>query len=425
MREEILHFIWQHQYFAIGKAKTVEGEPIQVLHPGFHNSNAGPDFEQARIKIGEVVWSGDIEIHIGSSDWSAHKHHQDETYNKVVLHVVWEHNGKAMRKDGTELPALELKEMVDVELLKRANTLLENISPIPCSTQIKVVPELVVLESIHRALVLRLERKAQAVLDELTLSKGDWSEAAYRLLMRQMGMKINGEPFYELAKAVPYKLIRKYKSGPKQMEALLFGASGLLSNSKEDVYVVQLKKEFMFLKHKHGLRKHLAPEQWKFMRLRPANFPTLRIAQVVSILSTNIDVFELLSESSSKELLEFLKVKPSAYWQKHYRLGVEAKTRVPSIGKSSIDLIVLNVVAPLLAAYSLHISDYSFMEKAVQLMEGLKPETNRIIRQWNQLGVKPKNGAESQGLIELYNEHCQQKACLTCGIGFKLLNYKS
>lgn len=424
MREDIIHFIWQHQYFAISKAFTTDGEPIQVIRQGFYNTNAGPDFEQAKIKIGEVEWNGDVEIHSKSTDWAAHKHDHDEAYNKVVLHVVWENNGLVKRKDGTTLPTLVLKQLVDPKLLQRANTLLENINPIPCSTQINEVSELVIIESIHRALIKRLERKAMSVLNELNESNGDWSEAAYRLFMCQMGMKVNSEPFYELSKAVPYKLIRKYKNETRKLEALLFGASGLLSTSKKDAYINELEKEYEFLKHKHNLSRQLAPEQWKFMRLRPANFPTIRVAQVAEILSNTIDVFEMLTESTPNDLRNYMKVATSEYWRTHYRFGVEAKKKVPAIGKTSIDLIMLNVVAPLLVAYSKHISDDIYLEKAVAAMESIKPEENRIIKQWNQLGIKPQNGAESQGLIELYNEHCQQKACLSCGIGYKLLNYK-
>lgn len=426
MRENILYFIWQQQYFSFSDAKTITGESIQVIHPGFHNINSGPDFEQAKIRIGEVEWNGDVEIHVGSLDWTSHGHQHDKAYNKVILHVVWEHNGEVFRNDGTALPTLELKNLVDKGLLNRVRALIESIDAIPCSTQINKVSHITILETVHRALIKRLERKAQIVLQELFMSHGDWSETAYRLLMRQMGMKVNGEAFFELAEALPYHLIRKHKHNLIHLEALLFGVSGLLVAPKEDGYLAQLKKEFDFLSHKYGLKKQLSPEQWKFMRLRPANFPTLRIAQMASILSNPADIFEMLTEfADTKELTLHLKIKTSEYWQTHYRFKVEANRNVPSLGKTSEELILLNVVAPLLAAYSIHLADNKYMEKAVSIMEGLKPENNRIIKQWSQLGISPASGAESQGLIELYNEHCQQKACLSCSIGFKILNYKS
>lgn len=426
MQENILHFIWQCQYFSFTEAKTTEGELVQVLHQGIHNTNAGPDFSQAKVKVGDVEWNGDVEIHVNSMDWATHQHHTDEAYNKVVLHVVWQANGDVFRKDGTPLPTLELKNLVDDDLMNRALGLIESIDLIPCSTQIDKVSEFTVLETIHRALVKRLERKAQVVMKELSASQGDWSEVAYRLLMRQMGMKINGDPFYNLAELVPYKLLRKYKHSTEPLEAILFGASGLLNSSKGDEYVEKLRKEYDYIAHKHTLTKKLNTQQWKFLRLRPSNFPTLRIAQVASIIRCPDNIFESLVEFKNiNELMNRLKVKTSLYWNSHYRFGAEANQPVPSIGKMSIELILLNVVAPLLAAYSLHISDNSYMDKAVALMEALKPEKNRIIKRWSEINIKPENGAESQGLIELFNEHCQQKACLTCGIGYKLLNYNS
>ena len=423
MQENILHFIWQHQYFKVAKAKTSDGEYIQVFKQGIYNTNAGPDFEEAKVLIGDVEWNGDIEIHVKSSDWATHKHQHDKSYNKVVLHVVWENDKKITREDQTLIPTLELKVLVDAHLISKIESLINSIEPIPCASQINLVPDLTVIETIHKSLIKRLERKSELVLDELKTAKGDWSETAYRLLMRQMGMKVNGELFYELAKSVPYHLIRKYKHSITSIEALLFGTSGFLFSSKESEYILELRKEYTFLKNKHHLVKQFEPHHWKFMRLRPSNFPTLRIAQAASILTTSSDIFEWLTEFSiTKEVQNRLKVNTSIYWHTHYRFTLKENKKVPSLGKSSIDLILLNVVSPLLAAYSIYNTDDNYMTRAVNLMEGLKPEQNRIIKKWQQLSINPINGAESQGLIELYNEECMHKKCLSCAIGFKLLN---
>ena len=423
MQENILHFIWQHQYFNIAQALTSDGDQIHVFKQGIYNSNAGADFENSKIKLGNVEWNGDIEIHVKSSDWDAHKHQNDKAYNKVILHVVWQNDKKIKREDHTLIPTLELKDLVDAKLINNAESLINSMEPIPCASQINLVSNYTVVETIHKSLIKRLERKSELVLAELKSAKGDWSETAYRLLMRQMGMKVNGELFYELSKAVPYHLIRKHKHSLTSIEALLFGASGLLLSSKEDEYILELKKEYEFLKNKHNLLKQLEPQNWKFMRLRPSNFPSLRIAQVASILTSSADIFECLTEfSEGKEVVLKLNVITSDYWLTHYRFTKEESKKVPALGKSSIDLILLNVVSPLLAAYSTQIADDIYIEKAINLTEQLKPEQNRIIKNWQQLNITPTNGAESQGLIELYNESCAYKKCLNCGIGFKLLN---
>ena len=423
MQESVLHFIWKHQYYNISNSILDSGDSVNVLAQGISNLNAGPDFGQAKVKIKNVEWNGDVEIHIKSSDWNAHKHQFDKAYNKVILHVVWKKDKDVKREDGTILPTLELNELVDKKLLDKVDSLINSISTIPCSSQLEQVSEITVIDAIQKALAKRLQRKAQVVLTELSNAKGDWEEVAYRQFMRQMGMKVNREAFYDLAFILPYKLIRKYSHSLISIEALLFGASGLLQSVKEHAYIKELKKEYAHLAIKHGLNRNLNPEQWKFLRLRPSNFPTLRLAQTSSLLSNSTSVFKTFSEfSTTEELFKSLKIETSSYWQSHYRFNKEAKNKVPLFGKTSSDLLLLNVVAPLLAAYSMHIDDQKYMDKAVELTEYLKPEQNRILKEWKSAGVKATNGGESQGLIELYTEHCKNKSCLTCGIGFSIIN---
>jgi uncharacterized protein DUF2851 len=422
MREEILHFIWKHQYYRVSQVLTMDGESIQVLQQGAHNLNAGPDFEQAKLKIGEVEWNGAVEIHIKSSDWFKHKHQLDKAYNGVILHVVWENDKVAIREDGTALPTFEIKGVIDKHLLIKVEDLINTIETISCSSQLFTVDEIVIIDTIEKSLVKRLERKANLVLNELNDSNGDWSEVAYRNFMKQMGMKINGAAFYDLAKLLPYQLLRKYSHSQLSIEALLFGTSGLLESAKEDEYINLLKTEYQFLSHKHKLKKQLKTEQWKFLRLRPSNFPTIRLAQAATFLTNPTHIFELFTEFNQvSELTKKLKMGTSSYWKSHYRFGAKSNRIVPAFGKGSIDLLLLNVVSPLLATYSLHIDNQLYMDKAVKIAEFIKPEKNRIIREWKKVGVNSKNGAETQGLIELYNEHCIKKKCLGCGIGFSLL----
>lgn len=425
MQENILHFIWKHQYYNIAHPVTDLGETIQVLKQGYHNLNAGPDFEQSKIKIGEVEWNGDVEIHVKSSDWNSHKHQFDKAYNKVILHVVWQKNKKVNREDGTVLPTLELINLVDKKLLEKVDGLIKSIEPISCASQLHTIPEIAIVDTIHRSLVKRLERKARLVLQELEHSNGDWSEVAYRLFMRQMGMKINSESFYDLAQLVPYRLIKKYSHSQASIEVLLFGTSGLLESAKEDSYMQTLKTEYKFLAHKHKLAHKLKPEQWKFLRLRPSNFPSLRLAQAAALLANPNSIFELFTEfSDTKELTNNLKLTTSDYWRSHYRFGKKVDNRIPNFGKSSSDLLLINVVSPLLAAYTLHIDNNMYMDKAIELTENIKPERNRILNEWKRVNIVAKNGGESQGLIELYNENCIKKNCLSCGIGYSILKKK-
>ncbi len=419
MQEDLLHFIWQYQYYNLLEIITEDGEQIQVIKPGIHNHDAGPDFEQAKIIIDNVEWNGDVEIHIKSSDWKLHNHQNDKSYNKVVLHVVWENNKEVAREDGTKMPTLILKPLVNKKLIKKANVLIHNIEPISCGSQLASVPNIIVHDVIQRSLVKRLERKSQLVLAELDATKGDWDEVCYRIFMRQMGMKVNGYAFYELAKLLPYSLIKKYRNSTFRIEALLLGASGLLNAAKEDDYVYELKKEYNYLAHKHKLGAEMTPESWKFMRLRPANFPTLRLAQTAVFLSKAPTLLALfLEDATSLKKKDFF---TANYWRNHYQFGKESSKKVAQFGKQSINLLLINVVAPIIMAYGIAIDDQSLMGLALRVIEPIKAEQNRIIQVWKQMGVSPLSSAESQGLIELYNESCIKKKCLTCGIGFSIL----
>lgn len=419
MREQILHFIWEHQYFKIGKASTLDGLPIKVINAGHINVNAGPDFEQAKLFIGDVEWNGDVEIHIKSSDWSTHSHQLDKAYNKVVLHVVWVNDKPVYREDGTIMPTLELKYLVDEEVLKKAEILLNTLASIPCYTQLHGVPEIIITNEIERAFIKRLERKAKVVMDILSTTKGDWQEVTYRFFMRQMGMKVNGEAFNELAVIIPYSLVKKYSDSVFKIESLFFGASGLLKTKTKDSYMLKLEKEYNFLAHKHKLTRELNPELWKLLRLRPANFPTLRLAQSVAMLAKNTSLFSLFTECP--ETINTSNFKVSEYWKTHYTFNVKAAKSVPAFGKASLDLLLINVVAPLLAAFSKSIDKPVYITKALDLLSSIKPENNKIIRTWKELNIEPINAGQTQGLIELYNESCLAKKCLSCGIGFNII----
>lgn len=423
MNESFIHYLWQFQYFDKSELTTTEGEVLNILKPGILNSDAGPDFSQAKIKVGEIVWIGNVEIHIQSSGWYEHKHDQDAAYENVVLHVVWEENKPVYRTDGTRIPTLQLKGRVEDHLLKSYQKLINNPSAIPCEKSFASVDDLIKHAIVDKALMSRLETKATQIKKLLDKNKGDWDETTYQLVGSNFGFKVNKDPFIQLTNALPYKLIQKHRSSPVEVEALLFGQAGFLVAKTKDEYLTQLFNTYQFLAKKYDLMdKEMHVAQWKFLRLRPANFPTIRLAQLASLLCSQANIFSGMVEASSyKQLIQFFEIHQSAYWKTHYRFGKKSKGEVPGLGESSTENIIINTVVPLFVAYGQSRDDYSFVEKAIAILQSIPSEKNRIIKVWQELGYVSKTAFDSQGLIELYNSFCQRRACLNCTIGSALL----
>jgi hypothetical protein len=430
--ESFLHFIWQLQYFEKESLQTTQREGLSIFRAGAMNTNAGPDFQQAKLRIEEVEWHGDVEIHFKSSDWNRHNHHTDEAYNKVILHVVWEDDQPVRRSDGTLLPTLVLKNKVAPAVLTRYYEFLENKkhhSPIPCSKFIHQVPELSRLTMVERALIHRLEKKAAIVYQLLAQNRGDWEETAYQLIFKNFGFKTNSETFLALSKALPKKFVAKHQNQPFQIEALLLGQAGFLDESPPmaDDYWQALKKEHDFLSKKYGMvDKKLASHQWKFMRMRPANFPTVRMAQLAQLLANHHHLFSLFKDFSSyQELHNALKVQQSDYWQSHYQLGVTVSgisgTKKCTLGNTSIKNIIINTAVPLLVAYTKAKDEEVYQDKALDLLEKLPAESNKITRLWEDIGIEVKTAFDAQALIELYNSFCSPKKCLSCNIGVAII----
>jgi hypothetical protein len=425
MTESFLHYIWQFQYFDRHDLSTTDGEVIRVFNPGIRNSNAGPDFSEARIRIGELEWRGTVELHIKASGWSDHRHGDDAAYENVVLHVVWENDKPILRSDGSRMPTLELKDRVDQAMWNSYRRLFTSAESIPCASSWTTVTDLTKLSMLDKVLVLRLEIKARSVLTMLGNNKGDWEETGYQLLVKNFGFKVNAEPFLRLGQSLPYRILQKHTDRPLQVEALLFGVAGFLDKVKADEYSSLLVREYSVLGRKYNLeRQQLHKSQWRFLRLRPANFPTVRLAQLASLLSGRRNLISaFLGISSSKELLQLLDVQQSEYWQHHYQFGKQAE-RVPALGKASAQNIVINSIVPLLAAYSLAHDDQHYMDRAVELLQHIPAEKNIITRQWTTLGYKVGSAFDSQALIELYNSFCQKRRCLECMVGSSLIRPK-
>ncbi len=424
MTESFLHYIWQFQYFSKIGLQTTDGEPLEILHPGIRNTDAGPDFSQARLKIGNLEWHGSVEIHIRSSGWLEHHHHLDAAYEPVVLHVVWEYDKPIYRADGTVLPALELKSRTDEAIWKKYRQLFTSPQTIACSASLPAVDGLIKVSAQEVMMAERLEKKAAAFTELLELCRQNWDEAVYQLMGRNFGFKVNAEPFAQLTRLVPLKILLRHANNVLQLEALLLGMAGMLDAVKttRDNYVKLIQREFRLLAHKYQLtEKKMHPAQWRFMRLRPANFPTLRIAQFAALISTQPNLLAFILETDSLiELRNRLTVKQSAYWTRHYHFG-KTVNRAPAPGRQSINTVIINTVIPVLAAYARAHDEQQYMDRALYFLQHLPAEKNSIVEQWKKTGWPAQSAFDSQSLLELYQHYCQKRRCLECRIGASLI----
>jgi hypothetical protein len=426
MKEGFIHFIWQYQYFDKGALQTTDGEPLRILQQGMYNrQDAGPDFKGSRLQIGGIDWHGDVELHLRASDWERHNHQQDAVYNSVILHVVWDDDRRIRRQDGSLVPQFSLRERVAAGMVQQYEQLMESIQPIPCAPRFADADPLVKVSMLDKSLLQRLQRKAGDLLQWLEQAGGDWETVAWWLLARNFGFKKNGEAFLRMAQNLPLNILAKHRNQPLQQEALLFGVAGFLQLAEEEQheYVRQLRQEWQFLAHKYNLADYqMRSGEWKFLRMRPANFPTLRLAQLAAVVQANHHLFSLFrDEPEADKLVKSLRKPLPAYWQTHYHFGKPSKNTLHPLGISSAQNLLINTAAPLLAAYGLYVNDESWIERAMELLQKLPAEDNNILRQWATLGMKAVHAYDSQALLELFNEFCQPKKCLQCTIGLHLL----
>lgn len=422
MNEQLLRFIWQFRLFNTTELQTVNGEPVELVHCGYSNSDSGPDFREAKIKIGNTLWVGNVELHVKSSDWFLHKHQTDTAYDNVILHVVYEHNGKsAQRKNGEPIPIVELKKLINPYTLSRYEQLSKQPKGIACESFYPQAAAHVSASFLSRLLTERLQSKVERINDMLREDTGDWEHVMFRLIARYLGSGINREPFELLAKSLPVKVWVKHSNDLMQLEALLFGQAGFLEGDFEDDYPKQLRKEYLYLKRLYQLEplpKHL----WKMLRLRPANFPTIRLAQLAAVLQYESGIFStLISDPRVKAVHRFFDVQVSPYWETHYTFDKESKAVRSGVGTATKNLLLINAIAPLLFAYGKYKSNESYCDKALELLESVKPESNAILNNWEALGVKPLNAFDTQALLQLKNEYCDKHRCLQCTVGLQIL----
>ncbi|MDP1816441.1 MAG: DUF2851 family protein [Leadbetterella sp.] len=420
--EDFIHYTWQYQQFDKNNLKTTNQQPLIVIKTGYRNFNSGPDFENARINIEGIEWAGKVEIHIKSSDWNRHQHQFDKAYDNVVLHVVWEHDMEVLRTDMTPIPTLEIKDLVYADTLQKYENLIKNAAEIPCKYQLQEVSELSKISMLEKALAHRLQQKSAGLNTLVKAVNSDFEELAYRVFARNMGFKLNSEAFLRLAESLPLKIIQKHKGNLFQIEALMLGQAGFLENPQDD-YSENLATEYEFLAQKYNLTPlKMQRLEWRFLRTRLGNFPTVRISQFAAILNQNQGLFALFLEDANKENIEkVLQVLPSTYWQKHYDIAKVSETKLNGIGKSSIENLLINTSVQLLAFYADVTDNHSYFEKAIGILENIKSEKNFITKIWEDLGFKCTSAFDSQALIEQYNFFCGAKKCTQCPIGVEIL----
>lgn len=426
MNERLLQFIWQFQYFNKGELRTAAGEPLQITFPGQYNTNQGPDFSDAKIKIGSTVWAGTIELHIKTSDWNKHNHQLDKNYNNVILHVVWEDDAEHGEGSG-KMPVLEIKGRVSKILLQRYEELMNADSFIPCEKNlpagqagIAAVTNLTWRSWKDRLLAERLLRKATVVETHLHQNNYHWEETFWWMLARNFGIKVNADAFEAIAKSIPLNVLAKHKSQIHQLEALLLGQAGLLEEKFADDYPQLLQREYRFLKEKYKLKPIHQPIH--FLRMRPGNFPTIRLAQLAMLITESAHLFSKVKEAVSlKDVVKWFDTTANDYWHYHYRFDEATAFKKKNLGAAMIENIIINTVSPVLFAYGNYHSEEKYKSKALKWLEETKAEANNITKGFQKIGVDNKNAFDSQALIELRNEYCVKKRCLDCTIGNSLL----
>ena len=420
--EQLLHYVWKHKIFSLKELKTTTGQQVEVIDTGLANTDAGPGFFNAKLKLDGVLWIGNIEIHERSSDWFKHGHHADTGYNSVILHIASEIDTEISRSNGERIPQIQL--ICPEAVRTNYKELLETDSYPPCY---RIIPSLspFTAHSWMSALQMeRFEQKATLLNERLKRCQGNWEDAFFITLARNFGFGLNGDAFETWAHRLPFRAVDKHRNDLFQIEAIFFGQAGILEDSDGDGYYLRLKKEYTYLQHKFGLIP-MDASLWRFLRLRPANFPHIRIAQLACLYHRAYGLLSRIMETETLQgVRDILKGGTSEYWLTHYTFGGSSPSRPKALSNTSLDLLIINTVVTFLYAYGLHKGNRVLCARAGSFLEELKAENNYITRMWEQCGMKASNAADSQALIQLKKEYCDKKKCLYCRIGYEYLKRK-
>lgn len=418
MQEAILQFVWQYNLYRPGMLRTTDGQAVRIVHPGTLNRHSGPDFIMGRVYLNEILLIGAVEIHIRSSDWKRHRHDDDPAYGKVVLHVVYEHDTP---EPPGRIPLLELKAHIQPGVLERCGDLIHTTAKLPCAGLLPKVGSLVRSSWLNRMLVERWEARFGQWRERLSRNGGDWHGLLYERLAVNFGFKINAPGFEAVSRSLPFFLVSR-QSGLLQLEAMLYGQSGLLQGRFSDDYPLQLQREYAFQQRKYGLQP-IDPALWKFMRLRPANFPTIRLAQFAALLQRGSSLIGLLRpESGSEAVKQLLNVSAGGYWDTHYRFDDPgSKHQLKRLGDAAVESLIVNTVAPMRYFYAIESGRGEDAGAALELLEALPPEDNNVIRLWKAHDWAPDHAGAAQGQLQLYQSYCCAHRCLECAVGLAVI----
>ena len=405
--------------------QTTTGEPVEVIDAGLPNTNAGPDFFNAKLKIGGTLWVGNIEVHTLASDWMRHGHDKDAAYDNVILHVAETVDCEVFRANGVPVPQLQLPCPDPVR--QRYDELSHAEIYPPCYSILSSLPKLTVHSWLSALQVERFEQKARVIATRLERCNNHWEDVFFITLARNFGFGLNGDAFEAWASRLPFRAIDKHRDDLFQVEAFFFGQAGLLDEELPDAdgYYLKLQKEFRYLQHKFELSVPMTATQWRFLRLRPGNFPHVRLAQLANLYYKERSLFSRIMEADTLEAVrKLLPVTTSPYWEEHFNFRKVSSSREKQVGKNAQNLIIINTIIPFLYAYGLHKADELLCERATGFLESLKAEDNHIIRHWSGAGLPVSTAADSQALLQLQKEYCDKKDCLRCRFGFEYLRQK-
>lgn len=420
--ERLLHYVWKYRLYS-SVLITNDGKEISVIDTGIPNTDAGPDFFNAKIKEGNTVWAGSVEIHTRASDWLRHGHDKDKAYDAVILHVVEEDDAPVCRSNGEIIPQLRLP--VPDYVRQNIRQLFLSERALPCASVIKETDMFLLSSWLNVLTSERLERKTQDIFTLLEQNGEDWNEVFYILLTRNFGFGLNSDAFQQLACSLPLRYIQKHRHSISQVEALLFGQAGMLEEETGDEYYRLLRREYKFLSHKFDLTP-LDSSQFKSLRTRPLSFPHLKIAQLAMMWFTYDTLFSRILEANTlNEIRFFFRFMPSDYWLTHYSFRHRSPSKPKTFGENAINIILINTVTSLLFAYGKKKNKLEYCERAIQILERIPAEQNTISRLFLNAGMQFKNAADSQAAIQLKREYCEKKKCMYCRIGYYYLKRKS
>ena len=410
MKEEFLYYLWENRLLS-KDLMTVDGESVYVLSVGYRNYDSGPDFLDARIRIGGTLWVGHVEIHVNASDWFRHGHQNDGAYNNVILHVVYVNDTERLT-----IPTIEIKGKFDEGIYDKYNGYMKSRRWIPCEKIIASLQQFTWLSWLERIVVERLEVEVKDVFSKLAANNYDWEETMYQRIMRYCGLKVNNEAFERLARLLPLRILRKHIDNPLQIEAMFFGCAGFLEREFTESYPVLLQREFKILKSKFNLSV-MPMAYWKFLRLRPPNFPTIRLAQMASMVCSCDKMFSKLQTAKDLDSVRNLfNVEVNGYWNTHFQFEKLSNEKKKKLGTTAVDVLIINAIIPVLFSYGIYHDDQDLKNRSLGFMTVMEPEDNIVIRKFEELGVYARNAQQTQALLHLYSNYCKKRNCLKCRV---------